>query len=283
MPTQAPAVRADGSAPIVGRPSPAATMPFLRAGRPLKAWRYVGLYAEDVMLCVGRVRVAGVPQSFWAVWDREAGVLHERTSFLPGQVTLPDGCAHVRARGVEIDLRVDGAGDAVDVRSPHGAAWIWTRKTPVTVSGTVRVGGRTRQVHGAGLVDDSAGHHARDTAWEWSAGTGTLTDGRSVTWNLVTGVHDGPVVSERSVWVDGRVHAVGPVTFTPALDGVAFAEGGALAFSPEAVRERHDALGPVRSDYVQPFGTFTGSLPAAGGALTLATGFGVMERHRARW
>lgn len=283
MPAQTPAVRTD--APAADHPSVVPAMPFLRAGRPLKAWRYVGLYAEDLMLCAGRVRVAGVPQAFWAVWDREAGRLHECTTFMPGQVALPDGRVRVRARarGVAVDLRLEPAGDAVDVRSPHGAAWIWTRKTPVTASGTVRVAGRTRQVHGSGLIDDSAGHHARDTAWEWSAGNGTLADGRRVTWNLVTGVHDGAAVSERTVWVDGRAHPVGPVAFTAALDGIAFAEGGALAFTAEAVRERHDALGPVRSDYVQPFGTFTGTVPGTGGALTLATGFGVMERHRARW
>ena len=34
------------------------------------------------------------------------------------------------------------------------------------------------------------------------------------------------------------------------------------------------------SDYRQPFGTFTGTL---GGGVELAEGFGVMERHTARW
>jgi hypothetical protein len=150
-------------------------------------------------------------------------------------------------------------------------------------TGTVRVAGRTRRVRAAALVDDSAGHHARVTDWEWSAGTGTLQDGRAVMWNLVAGVHDGPLVSERSVWIDGRVHAVAPVAFTRALDAVRFDEGGALHFTAEAVRERHDGLGPVRSDYVQPFGTFTGTLPGPAGPVTLRRGFGVMERHHARW
>ena len=36
----------------------------------------------------------------------------------------------------------------------------------------------------------------------------------------------------------------------------------------------------VASDYEQPFGEFTGSLPLAG---ELRTGWGVMERHRVRW
>ena len=288
MPIKAPAVRADGTFPVAGRPFPPDRMPLLRAGRPRKSWRYVGLYAEDVMLCVGRVDVGGVPQAFWAVWDRGAGVLHERTAFGTRGVLVGGpgdrlDRVRVRARGVEIDLRLEPGGDAVDVRSPHGRAWIWTRKTPVRASGTVRAGGRARHVRGLALVDDSAGHHARRTDWEWSAGTGTLADGRTALWNVVTGIHDGAAASERTVWIDGRAHAVGPVGFAPALDGVAFAESGALAFTAESVRARKDGLGPVRSDYIQPFGSFTGTVPGPAGPLELTSAFGVMERHHARW
>ncbi|WP_354701134.1 hypothetical protein DSM112329_01441 [Paraconexibacter sp. AEG42_29] len=279
MPAPTLAVRTDGrSAP------PPARLPPAQDRRPLKAWRYVGLYSAPLMLCAGRVRIGGLPQAFWAVWDREAGVLHERTTFAPRRVALPDGVVRVRGRGVAIDLRLVPTGDPVDVVSPHGRSWIWTRKTLVRATGTVRAGGRTHAVDATALIDDSAGYHARATDWEWSAGLGALQDGRAVAWNLVTGVHDGAgtagAASERTVWVDGRPHEVGPVSFAPALDGVAFGEGGGLAFTAEAVRERHDDLGLIRSDYVQPFGTFTGTLPGAG---PLAAGFGVMERHSARW
>jgi hypothetical protein len=100
-------------------------------------------------------------------------------------------------------------------------------------------------------------------------------------WNLVTGINDGPQDSERSVWVDGTAHEVGPVTFSAALDEVAFAEGGALQFAQESERARKDRFGPLMaSDYRQPFGTATGTLP---GGHVLAAGFGVMERHHALW
>ncbi|MCW3012997.1 MAG: hypothetical protein JWO02_89 [Solirubrobacterales bacterium] len=281
MPVLVAANRSDGSpARPAGCPVPPERMPLVRDGRPLKAWRYVGLYGEDLMLCAGRVRIGGVPQAFWAVWDREVGVLHERTTWSPRQVALPDGQVRVRGHRVRVDLRLDPFGDPVDVMSPHGASWIWTRKTLAGATGTVTLGGRVRQVRGTALIDDSAGYHARATDWEWSAGVGTLADGRAVAWNLVAGVHDTPAASERSVWVQGRAHEVGPVTFAPALDGVVFAETGALQFTAEAVRERHDHAGPLRSDYIQPFGAFRGTLPGAG---ALATGFGVMERHSARW
>jgi hypothetical protein len=61
---------------------------------------------------------------------------------------------------------------------------------------------------------------------------------------------------------------------------VRFAEGSVLRFTAEAVRERHDELLVARSDYIQPFGRFSGALP---GGLQLAAGWGVMEHHLARW
>jgi hypothetical protein len=101
-----------------------------------------------------------------------------------------------------------------------------------------------------------------------------------VRWNLVTGIHDGATGSERRVWVDGVATEVGPVTFSPALDEVAFAEGSALRFAARAQRARRDELLIFASDYRQPFGSVSGSLP---GGIELASGSGVMERHRARW
>ncbi len=141
--------------------------------------------------------------------------------------------------------------------------------------------GRSRPFVGRALIDDSAGYHARTTDWEWAAGIGATADGVALTWNLVTGVHDADTASERTIWVDGEAREVGPVRFASDLTSVTFAEGGALQFSPESERARHDRIGPVIvSDYRQPFGTVSGTLP---GGLELAAGFGVMERHHARW
>ena len=39
----------------------------MRTGRPLKRWRYVGVYRPDVMLCIGDAHVAGIRQRWWAV------------------------------------------------------------------------------------------------------------------------------------------------------------------------------------------------------------------------
>ena len=64
--------------PAVGSlPTPPARMPLVRAGRQRKRWRWVGLFAPDVMACAAVARVGMVWQGWWAVWDREGRRLDE--------------------------------------------------------------------------------------------------------------------------------------------------------------------------------------------------------------
>jgi hypothetical protein len=99
--------------------------------------------------------------------------------------------------------------------------------------------------------------------------------GARVAWNLVVGVHDDDAASERTVWVDGTPHHVGPLPFAGDLAGV-----GDLRCEAVAVRARRERLLVFASDYEQPFGRFTGSLPHAGNLLEAS---GVLERHDVRW
>jgi hypothetical protein len=175
---------------------------------------------------------------------------------------------------VRADLALE-LGATVETISPHGeAGHIWTAKSPARVTGTLTLpGGRALQVDARGIVDDSAGYHARHTAWWWSAGIGTDDRGAQLAWNLVSGLHDAPHASERTVWIDGVPHELGPVAFD-GLDGVA-----GLRFDAEVTRTHTEHALIASSDYEQPFGTFTGTLPGTG----RITGLGVMERHRATW
>jgi hypothetical protein len=267
-------------------------MPAWRGSRPLKRWRYVGVYGPELMLCVGSVRVGPGRQSFWAVWDRATRRLRERTRRSgggvrlgmdrPGRVLVVDEC-------VEIDLaleEVDGVETICPVEGGPAGAYAWTRKQGgVRAHGTVRMDGVVRELDAFAIVDDSAGYHARRTAWEWCAGVGRADDGRTLAWNLVTGINDPPHDSERSVWIGGVPREVGPAArFTDDLAAVSTADGVDLTFASEAVRERRESLLLVRSEYRQPFGAFAGVLPGPGGErLPLAEGWGVMERHSALW
>jgi hypothetical protein len=264
-----------------GVPLPPDRLPPLRGGRPLKRWRYVAAFSEHLMLCAATAQVGPARTSWWAVWDRERGALAERTRMGRGRVRFgAGGRLDVRDGDVAIALVVhEGAG--VESLNPHGRQYVWTRKQAARPAhGRVRVGGRTLALDGMAVVDETAGYHARETQWWWSAGVGRAADGTPVGWNLVSGVNDGPSASERSVWRGDDAHEVGPVAFAADLSSVAFAEGGALRFAGEAVRERRDSLVVFASEYRQPFGAFAGSLPGIG---RLHEGAGVMERHTARW
>jgi hypothetical protein len=237
-------------------------MPLIRGGRPLKRWVYVGAFGPDVMLCAARGRIGALPFAWWAVWDR-ANLTEGRR----GVDVTRDRAA---VRGVfELAL---GDGAPVEVSSPHGGQQIWTRKRVVSARG--RLGDRPLELRA--IVDESAGYHARATAWRWSAGVGFASSGEPVAWNLVDGIHDAPTGSERAVWIGGEPHEVPPVTFAADLSAV-----DTLRFTAEATRSRRENYVVIRSDYEQPFGTFAGVLP--GGGPELREGWGVMERHEVRW
>jgi len=268
-------------------PLPPVRMPAWHKSRPLKRWRYVGVYGPELMLCVGHARVGPGRQSFWAVWDRATQRLHERTRRSGGGVRLGldrPGRVLVVADGVEIDLTLDEV-DGVETICPNGSAYAWTRKQGgVRAHGTVVLNGVVRELDAFAVIDDSAGYHARNTAWRWSAGVGRAEDGRSLAWNLVAGINDPPRESERTVWFGGVPVEVGPAAqFAEDLGTVETEDGVDLRFTSEATRERRDNLLLVRSAYRQPFGTFSGVLPGPNGPLALAEGWGVMEEHTAVW
>ena len=255
---------------------PPAPMPPRAGLRPLKAWRYVGLYGPELMLCAGSVRVGPLRQSFWAIWDRSRGELRERTRIGRGRLVLAHGRLRISERDVQVQLELDEVTGAPETVSRSGAGYAWTRKQGgIGARGTVTIDGLARRVNARALIDDTAAYYERHTVWRWSAGVGTSADGRPVAWNLVSGVNDDPAGSERTVWVDGHPQEAPPVVFAPDLLRV-----GDLGFAAEATRARNDNLLLVRSSYRQPFGTFAGRLP---NGIELADGYGVMEDHEAWW
>jgi hypothetical protein len=254
---------------------PPRPMPSRQRLRPLKAWRYVGVYGPELMLCIGAVRIGPARQCFWAVWDRVGGRLYEQTTLGRHGVHLDHGRARITAENVQAEIVLsESAG--VETVCPSGASYAWTRKQGgVQATGTVVIDGRPRQLQARAVIDDTAGYYERHTRWYWSAGVGAAVDGRAVAWNLVDGVNDPPLRSERTMWIDGDPTEAPPCRFAPDLGCV-----DRLDFTPEATRERRENLLLIRSAYRQPFGTFSGELP---GGLKLAEGYGVMESHDVRW
>lgn len=235
------------------------------------------------MACAATVQVGPARQTFWAVVSREDRRLRERTHTLGGRaaVELAPGRLRVRDGGVALDLElVEEAGIAA--LCPHGRAYVWTRKQAgIPARGTVALdGGPPREIQALAVVDDTAGYHARVTEWRWAAGVGVAPDGTPLAFNLVAGVNDPPVGSERAVWVAGEPHEVSAVHFAADLSRIESADGSRLHFTAEAQRSHRESMLLVRSDYHAPFGTFAGTLPDG---VELAHGMGVVEHHRARW
>jgi hypothetical protein len=226
--------------------------------------------------------VGPLPRRWWAVAFPD-GVIRSRSTSGAGGVKLGQTRVSVHAADARIELEL-GAAEAVETASPvdGGDNYIWTSKRAgIPVRGVAAAAGRRHVLDGPhGFSDDSAGYHARHTAWRWSAALGRLEDGRSVGWNLVSGLHDAPGASERTLWLDGVPAEPGPVEFAADLSRIAFGEGEAIEFREWATRaERINAL-VLRSAYRQPFGAFGGELP---GGLRLAEAWGVMEEHDAWW
>ena len=260
---------------LSGLSLPPGAMPARQRLRPLKMWRYVGIYGPELMICLGAVRIGPARQAFWAVWDRDRRRLYERTVIGRGAVELAYGRARVRDAAVEIDLALEETA-GIEVVSPSGESYAWTRKQGgVRATGTIRIAGTERVIDTRAVIDDTAAYYERHTSWRWSAGVGVARDGRELAWNLVAGVNDPAHASERTVWVGGLATEAAPAVFAEDLSSV-----GALQFEREAVRARRENLVFVRSSYRQPFGTFNGQLP---GGVELAEGYGVMEEHDARW
>jgi hypothetical protein len=243
--------------------------------RPLKAWRYVGVFGAEIMLCAAVVRIARARQAFWAVWDRAQARLHEGTRLGAGPVTLAYGRAGIRDADVRVELTLEEAA-GIETISRSGTSYAWTRKQGgIRATGTLVLDGRTRRIDARAVIDDTAAYYERHTAWRWAAGVGLARDGRTLAWNLVSGVNDAARGSERTIWADGEAFEPPPVAFDADLAAV-----GELRFSAEAARTRRENLLLVRSSYHQPFGTFSGCLP---GGIELAEGYGVMEAHEAWW
>ena len=106
--------------------------------------------------------------------------------------------------GVHAELSAEETEGVATVHPNGRGGYVWTRKQAgVPMRGTLSLDGRRIELDGEGAIDDTAGYHARHTAWRWSAGVGRGVDGRRVAWNLVEGVNDAPDGSERAIWVEG--------------------------------------------------------------------------------
>jgi hypothetical protein len=157
-------------------------------------------------------------------------------------------------------------------------------------SGELTLGGRRIRLDGGLAASDWTRSQAnRVTEWKWVSVNGFLEDGTSVGLNLSAQVYEderGHSV-ENALFVDGRVRHLSGVRFlvpsSPQSQTwrIASLEGSEvdLEFEPLGAREEHTNLGLMRTDFVQPYGRFTGHVCG----LDFTGLFGVVEVHLSVW
>ena len=257
-----------------------------RGGRPLKRWRYVGVFGAEVMLCAAVARDRPGCRSRGGRCGTASSARWSSSTAAPPARASPSTGRRVRRRRPGRARRSRSATRRRASRSSRrtAAQYIWTRKQGGVRRARDADARRPRgsTIDALGIVDDSAGYHARRTAWWWSAGVGAAaararrSRGTSSTASTTRRPPpSAPCGSTASRTRSGRCAS-------PRPRRAGFGEGGRCASPPEADRApARAACCVVASDYEQPFGTFSGALPGAGRAARRAAG--VMERHDVRW
>jgi hypothetical protein len=161
--------------------------------------------------------------------------------------------------------------------------------------GELRLGTRSIELDNAlATLDWTRSIARRRTRWKWASFAGRASDGRSIGLNLSALVYDRPEGSshENALFVEGVTHGLSGVIFDVPPDP----ERGTwhirsreeseleLEFQPLGARKQKLDLGIVRSNFVQPYGSFRGRIQPEGmDPIVLDEVFGVVEDHDALW
>lgn len=192
----------------------------------------------------------------------------------------------VRAR-----LETEGAAPPITAicRPTGGDVNVTMKRVLLPASGYVTVKGTPRPLEGAmGGLDYTHGFLPRITRWRWAYFMGKSESGEPVAMNLVEGFNGEP---ECAVWVGDKLFPVGEGRFT--FDAkqplepwqVATACGSVdVRFSPVGMHAEKRDLRIIRSEFVQPVGTFHGTLRLPGRLPIELVGVpGVVEDQSVRW
>lgn len=173
--------------------------------------------------------------------------------------------------------------------TPRGGWNATTKAAGHGAAGTVRLPDTTWDLDGGAWTDATDGRQDRHTTWRWAAGAGRTQAGETrVGLQASTGMNAlGP--GEDLVWWDGEPYPLVVRTLSPASPGAfegpwELAGGGwSLRLDPLGVRAAEEGVGPLRSRYQQPVGTWHGTLPDPDGVPVPVRLAGVAEDHEAHW
>lgn len=283
-----------------------------------KRWLYLALASEEVWISLAVVRTGYAATAFGFAYD-----LAKRTMLVDRTVLGPTAAAHVadgphepgalarfslgrssivmaragsrvdvRARigELEVEAALDEAASppSVSAIAPLGGRLVnaTEKRALARVSGHARAAGRTFDLaRAAAGWDYTHGLLPRHTRWHWAFALGTTTDGAPIAFNVVQGFVG---EAECAAFFDGGVHPLTEPRFEmdvdrPTLPWKLRGEGIDLSFSPGAVHAQHTRLVLIRSRFIQPVGTFDGTLRVGGRDLRVEGLPGVVEDQDVLW
>ncbi|MCA9586294.1 MAG: DUF2804 family protein [Myxococcales bacterium] len=289
----------------------------LRRVATRKAWLYGAVTTDELWISFCVVHLGYASNAFVFVYDVARGaMLVDRTAIAaPWQARVgddphrPGPLATFRGRGLSLSTSCDGASLVVSARSTDvdldarlsaaaappaisaiaslgGGRYNTTEKrAPLTVTGRARVGARDVPLDGAlGGYDYTCGLLERRTRWRWAFGLGAV-DGEPFAFNLVQGFVG---EAECAAFADGRVTPLAEAAIevgspSPEDPWRVRGDGYDLTFLPGGVHAQHTNLGVVRSKFIQPVGTFSGTMRVGDRERTLEALPGVVEDQDVVW
>lgn len=277
-----------------------------------RRWVYAAAGDEDGMVGAAVVDIGlfGLGTAFAFAHGPQGTVRWDAGPGRGGQVGGLDGTARVARAGgtveldpdrLSLDVPVEGGRlrAAIDLDgsapvslltpTPHGGWNATTKAAGHRAVGTVDGPAGSWRLDGGAWTDATDGRQDHHTTWRWAAGAGRSRDGlHRVGLQASTGMNAlGP--GEDLVWWDDRPMPVTLDELAPvrpgAFDGPwrCAGDGWELQLQPAGVRAADEGLGPIRSRYVQPLGTWSGTLPGPDGEPVPVELSGVAEDHEARW
>jgi hypothetical protein len=282
-----------------------------------KRWTYAAVADENVIAAAAIVHLGYASTALAYALDRRTGRLLFDRSVLapPSAASFTDGgsgkrSATFRTGGVGMFLGDESVTvDFADADRPFhvGARASARASSPPAIGAVVPIDGgyanatEKRLLDAEGEVvaqgmrfilkephvalDHTAGYLARQTTWRWALGFGRTSDGARVGFNVVQGFVG---EAECAAWVGDTLVPLGEGRFThgdPRSPWRVETTCGALEvlFRPAAVHREDTDLGVVRSRFVQPVGTFEGTLKVGGETLSLSRMPGVTEHQDVLW
>lgn len=202
-----------------------------------------------------------------------------------------DQCGlYVRTRGIEIDVAFDETSAPRSISAvsalEHERVSTTEKRALMQARGELRLAGARSSLDGA-LVgyDYTHGLLPRRTRWKWAFAMGSAKTGQPVAFNLVEGFVG---EDECAAFGGGDVHPLGEPRIAFDARRVEqpwriVGEGVDLTFDVGAVHEQRTNLVVVRSRFVQPVGTFRGTLELGGRPVEVEDLPGVVEDQDVVW